>query len=112
MISNKKIRILDQPSYWVEHINGLVYDAIVTYMETHNMNQTDLAKHFGISKGRVSQILNDGNINFSIEKLVDILLKVDKFPELNLIDKHEMSINESRSDASVVTLSVPDKLNF
>jgi len=44
------------------------------------MNQTQMAKYLGISKGRLSQILNDGETNFSIKKLIEIALKLDKYP--------------------------------
>jgi plasmid maintenance system antidote protein VapI len=82
-------KILNQPSYWVEGINSFLYTAIIEYMEKHNINKTELATHLGISKGRVSQILNDGEINFSIEKIVQIALKVDKFPLFELKDKRD-----------------------
>lgn len=35
----------------------------------------------------MSQILNDGNINFSLEKLIEIALKVDKIPAFLFEDK-------------------------
>lgn len=82
-------KVLSQPSYWVEGINSFLYNAILDYMETNNMNRTDLAKHLGLSKGRVSQILNDGEINFSIVKVVQIALKIDKIPILEFKDKQE-----------------------
>lgn len=82
-------KILNQPSYWVESVNGFLYDAIMTYMETHNLNRVRLAEHLGISKGRVSQILNDGEINFSLEKIIEIALKVDKFPVFEFQDKQK-----------------------
>lgn len=89
MSANKNIRekILNQPSYWIEGINGYLYDAIVNYMEQHNMKQIDLAKHLEISPGRVSQILNDGEINFSLRKIIQIALKVEKFPVFEFEDK-------------------------
>lgn len=90
MMRNKDIireKILNQPSYWVEGINSYLYNTILEYMEKNDMNRTELATHLGISKGRVSQILNDGEINFSIEKIVHIALKVDKFPIFELKDK-------------------------
>lgn len=80
-------KMLSDSSYWVENINGLLYDAIVTYMEKHKMKRKDLAEHLGLSAGRVSQILNEGDTNFSIEKMVEIALKVDKIPELRFEDK-------------------------
>lgn len=84
---NIRERILESPVYWVEGVNGMLYDAIVTYMEKHQMKQIDLAKHLGISPGRVSQILNDGNINFSLEKIIEIALKLDKIPSFLFEDK-------------------------
>ncbi|MFK8013287.1 MAG: XRE family transcriptional regulator [Marinicellaceae bacterium] len=85
--SSNRAKILNQPAYWVENINAFLYDAILGYMEDNNLNQKQLAKHLGISAGRVSQILNDGEINFSIEKIVEIALKVGKFPNFKFEDK-------------------------
>lgn len=94
--NNGRKIILNQPAYWVEGLNGYLYDAIVSYMETNNLNRISLANHLGISKGRVSQILNDGNINFSIEKVIEIALKVDKFPAFEFIDKEVFYEKESK----------------
>jgi len=103
MKKNNKIKsILNEPSYWVEGINGYLYDSIVRYMEIHELNRTELSKHLGISKGRVSQILNDGEINFSIEKLIEISLKINKYPLLELKDKEEY-ISEISEYRSLVT---------
>ena len=103
---NFRAQILENPMYWVEGINGMLYDAIVRYMEKHQMKQKDLAKHLGISPGRVSQILNDGNINFSIEKIIEIAIKVDKIPNFVFEDKstfleRELK-NTTRNDFKVV----------
>jgi transcriptional regulator with XRE-family HTH domain len=88
-MDNVREKILNQSSYWVEGINSFLYNAILDYMETNNINRTELAEHLGISKGRVSQILNDGEINFSIEKVIQIALKIDKFPVFEFKDKKE-----------------------
>lgn len=82
-------KILNQTSYWVEGVNGSLYDTIVKYMEANGLNRTKLAYHLGISKGRISQILNDGDINFSLEKIIEIALKVDKFPIFEFVDKQK-----------------------
>jgi predicted XRE-type DNA-binding protein len=87
-------KIISQPGYWVEQINGILYDAIMDYMETHNMKRKDLAKHLGISKGRVSQIINDGEINFRLEKIIEISLKLGMVPHFNLEDKNEFLAKE------------------
>ncbi len=80
-------KILNQPSYWTEGINGILYDAILTYKQENNLNQTQLAKHLSISKGRVSQILNEGAVSFSLEKIIKISLKIGKFPVFNFENK-------------------------
>ncbi|MCB0402250.1 MAG: hypothetical protein KDD41_09220, partial [Flavobacteriales bacterium] len=51
--------------------------------------------------GRVSQIINDGDINFSLEKVIEIALKVDKFPNFQFIDKQVYLKNEQRPFISV-----------
>lgn len=83
-MKNNLEKILNQPSYWIEGINGVLYNAIIEFMEKNNFNRTQLAQNLGISKGRVSQILNDGEINFSIEKIVEISIKVGKYPVFEL----------------------------
>ncbi|MFT4757633.1 MAG: putative XRE-type DNA-binding protein [Vicingaceae bacterium] len=85
--NNIREKVLSSTSYWVEAINGKLYNAIVEFMENNDMKQKDLAKHLEITPGRVSQILNDGEINFSIEKVVDIALKIDKIPSFGLEEK-------------------------
>lgn len=88
MSNNNVERILNESSYWVEGINGIVYDTIIKYMEDNNITkQSEIAKLLEVSASRVSQILNDGNINFSIEKIIELALKLDKFPVFEFIDK-------------------------
>lgn len=98
MATTKKFRekTLENPVYWVEGINGMLYDAMVTYMENHQMKQKDLAKHLSISPGRLSQIINDGQINFSLEKIIEIALKLDKIPNFILEDKAKFKSKEER----------------
>jgi len=87
-------RILNQPSYWVESANGQLYDAILRYMESNKMKQADLADYLNITAGRVSQILNTGDINYSIEKYFEIALKVNTVPIIKFEPKSEYIENE------------------
>ena len=100
-MKNKNFReqILNESSYWLESINGLFYESILNYMEENELNRTGLSKHLGISKGRVSQILNDGEINFSLDKLIQIAIKIDKFPILNFIDKSDYLKKQLEKDS-------------
>jgi transcriptional regulator with XRE-family HTH domain len=66
-------------------------------MEVHNMKRKDLAKYLGISKGRMSQIINDGDINFSLEKIIQIALKIGKIPSFKFQDKKEFLEHETES---------------
>lgn len=98
-------KILNQPSYWVEGVNGSLYDAIINYMEANDLNRTKLAAHLGLSKGRISQILNDGEINFSIEKIIEIALKVGKYPIFEFQDKQAYLQKElKRSNTKTISL--------
>lgn len=96
-MKSKYTEVALDPAYWVEHINNDMYDALVTYMEDNNLNQTKFAEYLGISKGRLSQILNSGEINFTIEKLVSIALKINKIPKLEFQDKDRF-IQEANSN--------------
>ena len=70
-------------------------------MENNDLNRTKLAMHLGISKGRVSQILNDGEINFSLEKIIEIAIKVDKFPVFDFINKDVFLEKEKEKSKSI-----------
>ncbi len=61
----------------------------MNYMDVHKMKQKDLAKYLGISTGRMSQIINDGDINFSLEKIIQIALKIGKIPSFRFQDKKD-----------------------
>ncbi len=102
-------KIISQPSYWVEQINGELYDSIMSYMEAHNLKQKDLAKYLGISTGRMSQIINDGDINFSLEKIIQIALKIGEIPTFMFQDKKEFLERETESEFNGVLL--PQKEN-
>lgn len=100
-MSNKLEKILSKPSYWIEGVNGDLYNAIMEYMEENNLTKTETAKVLGISKGRLSQILNCGNSNFTIKKLIEISIKVGKYPVFELNDKKSY-INQLNKNKGVV----------
>jgi transcriptional regulator with XRE-family HTH domain len=90
-------KLLNEPSYWVEEINGMLYDATLDYMEKNKLNRTQLAVYLEISKKELSQLLTDGDNSFSVEKVLEISLALGKFPIFNLKDKKEyLRENKSR----------------
>ena len=103
--NNIREKILNQSSYWVEGVNGSLYNAVLSYMEANNLNRTKLASYLGISKGRVSQILNDGEINFSLQKIIEIALKVGKYPVFEFQDK-EAFLGKQSKHTNTKTISL------
>ena len=101
---DNRLKILDQPSYWVEKINTTLYNAILDFMEENEMKQKDLAEHLGISRSRVSQILNDGDVNFSLEKIVQIALKVGVYPNFKFESK-EVLLERKESNKRGIVLN-------
>ncbi len=51
----------------------------------------------GISKGRLSQILKTGDINFTVGKIVKIALAMDMFPNFGLMKKDDYYQREEES---------------
>lgn len=100
-MSNNLEKILAEPSYWIEGVNGDLYNAIIEYMEENNLTKTETAKVLGMSKGRLSQILNCRNSNFTIKKLIEISIKVGKYPVFELNDKKSY-INQLNKNKGVV----------
>lgn len=104
-------KILSQASYWKEGVNNLLYNTVLDYMQVNSMNRTHLAEYLGISKGRVSQILNDGELNFSIEKLFSILIKLGKYPDFKVVDIEQFHIDNSVRKPNVKSKSNDNLIN-
>ena len=81
----KREELLRSKEYWTTKIQTDIYDSLVQYMESEGINQTQLAKRLEVSKGYISQILN-GNFNFSLKKLVELLLVINKVPLIEFCD--------------------------
>lgn len=93
---NLREEIINTPEYWVEKYNDVIYDAIVGFMEEHKLNKTQMSEHLGISLGRLSQYLNDGQINFRLENFIKIGLKLRRVTLIKLIDTETYLHEEER----------------
>lgn len=80
--------LLNMPEYWVAQIQTEIYRCADRYMEEHHMNRAEFAQYLGVSKGYVTQLLS-GDYNYSLEKLVELSLKIGYVPQVNFeeIDK-------------------------
>jgi transcriptional regulator with XRE-family HTH domain len=52
-------------------------------MERNTLSKKQLAEKLGVSPSYISQVLN-GNFNFTILKLVELALAIDKVPVIRL----------------------------
>ena len=69
--------ILKSPEYWTTQLQLDLYNCALKFMEENNLNRTQLAKHLGVSKGYVSQLLN-GDYDHKLSKLVELSLACAK----------------------------------
>ncbi len=80
----KREDLIKTQGYNITKIQNELFRQLNEFMKKNNMNRTLLAKHLGVSKGYVSQILN-GNFNFKLSKLVELSLAMGMIPEINFI---------------------------
>jgi len=74
--------LLSMPEYWVAQIQTEIYRCADRFMEERHMNRTQFAEYLGVSKGYVTQLLS-GDYNYSLEKLVELSLKIGYVPKVN-----------------------------
>ena len=77
-----KNEIIKSPDYWLTKIQNELYRELSRYMIKNNLNQNDLAKKLKVSRGYINQVLN-GNFNFTLKKLIELSLAIDKIPSVS-----------------------------
>lgn len=93
-----KERLVRGEGYWMEAIQQTIHEALLAYMDKHDLNQTELAKKLGFTRGYVSQLMN-GNFNLSQKKIIQLLLKMDMVPDLRVrtVDEYVASSKGAKS---------------
>ncbi|OFX31692.1 MAG: hypothetical protein A2X08_15980 [Bacteroidetes bacterium GWA2_32_17] len=85
----KKEELIKTSEYWFETIQNEIFRQVSEYLESNEeMNQTKLAEKLGVTKGYVSQIMN-GNFNYTLKKLIELSLAVNKAPIIEFQDINE-----------------------
>ena len=79
-----KLELFQTPEYWVDEFQNEIFRQVTNYMNSNDLNQSQLAESLGYSKGYISQILN-GDCNFSIKKIVELSIKLGKAPILKYV---------------------------
>lgn len=90
--------LLTNKGYWIAKIQMDLYDQLNNYMEKYNLNRSQFAKKLGVTKGYVSQILS-GNFNYSISKLVELSLAINKVPKLEFVELEDYIKEENTSES-------------
>lgn len=88
--------LLKDPAYWTTGLQMELYRQIVTFMEQHHMNKTQLAQHLGCSKGYVTQLLN-GDYDHKLSKFIELSLAINKVPEFTFSDVDDYITSERNS---------------
>ena len=81
--------LLRSNEYWKLEIQMELFRIISEYMESNNLNRTQLADKLGVTKGYISQILN-GDFDHRISKLVQLAMVIGKVPRIDFIDIEEI----------------------
>lgn len=94
--------LLKSSEYWTEIIQNKIYNDLAEYIQNNDIPNKHFVESLGISKGRVSQILNGGNLNFRIDTLVKLCLAIDKVPDFHLVDVNEFISKDSINTSSII----------
>lgn len=73
--------LLKSPEYWISKIQIDLYNCAEKFMSKNHKNRTQLAKHLGVTKGYVSQLLN-GDYDHKVSKFVELSLAFGYVPEV------------------------------
>jgi predicted XRE-type DNA-binding protein len=72
-----------QPEFVLTQLQNELYRELTAYMERNALSKKQLAEKLGVSPSYISQVLN-GNFNFTVLKLVELSLAIDKVPVIRL----------------------------
>jgi len=100
--------LLKNKGYWIAKIQMDLYDQLNDYMKKYNLNRSQFAKKLGVTKGYVSQIFN-GNFNYSISKLVELSLAINKVPKLEFIELEDYIEEENTFESSFTEIDIDIK---
>ena len=88
-----KNEIIKSPDYWLTKIQNELYRELNHFMQKNNLNQNDMAKKMNVSRGYINQVLN-GNFNFTLKKLIELSLAMNKIPSVSFDKIKNEKMNE------------------
>jgi len=81
--------LLKSSEYWTEIIQNKIYNDLIWYLKGNKIPNKQLGEMLGLSKGRISQILSGGNLNFRLDTVIKLCLAINKIPDFQLVDMDE-----------------------
>ena len=105
-------RRIQSPNYHLTKLQNKLYGEIKSYLKQEGMNQSKLAEKLGVTKGYISQIINDG-ADHKLSNLFKIALAIGKIPKIEFLDPEEfMQIEkESREDQTSLNIASSEEPN-
>ena len=94
--------LLKNPGYWTAELQMELYRQILTFMESHDMNKTQLSEYLGCTKGYVTQLLN-GDFDHKLSKFVELSLAINKIPEISFSDVDEYILSDEKEYVAQTT---------
>ena len=94
--------LIKSSEYWTEIIQNKIYNDLAEYIETHEIQNKQIAESLGLSKGRVSQILSGENLNFRLDTLVKLCLTINRIPDFQLVDINEFIAKDKENTESII----------
>lgn len=81
----KREELLRSEVWYTTGIQNDLFRAVNSYLTDNNISRQEFAEKLGVSKGRMSQILN-GDFNGRLDRLVELALAAGKAPVLEFKD--------------------------
>lgn len=89
----ERSELLQTKEYWITSLQIAIYNCAMQFMAEHAMNRTQLAKHLGVTKGYVTQLLN-GDFDHRISKLIELALAFGFAPEFHFTELQEYVLKD------------------
>lgn len=59
---------------------------LAEWIESKNLKQSDAAEILGVTRPRISDVINKKSVKFSVDALIDMIARTGKHVELSIID--------------------------
>lgn len=97
--------LVDSPSYHFAKLQNKLYREIHEFLQAPEMNKSKLAKKLGVSKGYITQVLNNG-ADHRLSNFIKLSLAIGKVPQVEFIRKSEYIESEILKRIDVLPLDL------